>query len=269
MLNILFAGDIVGEDGLQLALDLIPRIKHDFKIDFCIVNGENIHQGKGITATSAKKLRQIGVDAITTGNHVWQKESEKILTDQKLRILRPANYPEENAGLGYGIWQSGQGTSVAVVNLQGRSFMSPIDCPFRKADEILSHVRKEAMVIVVDFHGEATAEKQALGWYLDGKVSAVLGTHTHVQTADERILPQGTAFITDAGMTGPFDSVIGMKTDTAIKRFLTQTPHYYQIAKNNVRFNGIVVKVDQNTGKANQIQRLNFSKADYGKRKNP
>jgi hypothetical protein len=265
MLKILFIGDIVGESGVELTRDLVPRLKHNDKIDLCIANAENAHNGKGISKTLAQQLMENGVDVITTGNHVWDKQSIAVLKEERLPILRPANYPPGNPGKGYTLIEVERGFKIGVINLQARSFMYSIDCPFRKADEILQTLQQETMFIIVDFHAETTAEKQALAWYLDGRVSAVIGTHTHVQTADERILPRGTGYLTDVGMTGPFDSVIGMNTEVAIKRFLLQTPEYYAVAENNLRLNGVQIHINLKNGKSQTLKRINYSKAEYGK----
>lgn len=268
MIRILFIGDIVGHEGLNLCTDFIPLLKRDIKIDFCIVNGENSDAGKGITKKQAQKLLSSGVDVITGGNHIWQKNSIDVIEDNSLRTLRPANYPFEKPGRGFLIHSNGSSPKIGVVNLQGRSFLPPIDCPFKKSLEIIEEIKKETSIIFIDFHAEASAEKQALGWYLDGKVSALVGTHTHVQTADERILHKGTAYITDVGMTGPADSVIGMDIYTAIQRFKTQLPKYFKLSTRNMRLNGVVVSVNESTGKAHKITRLNFSREGYGAIKN-
>jgi len=265
MVKVLFIGDIIGDPGVQLTLDLLPRIKYDYKVDISIANAENANAGKGITSQIVRKLKEGGIDVITTGNHVWDNQSITALNEERWPLLRPANYPEGNPGRGYGIFETEHGVKFAVINLQARSFMQPIDCPFRKAEELLPEIRKQTSFTIVDFHGETTAEKQTLGWYLDGKISAVIGTHTHVQTADERILPNGTGYITDVGMTGPFDSVIGMRTDIAVKRFIYQVPEYYAMAKSNVKLNGVLLELDSISGKTKKIERLNFSKANYGK----
>ena len=267
MLRILFIGDIIGQDGLNLCTDFIPLLKRDIKADFCIANGENLDAGKGISKKQAEKLLESGVDVITGGNHIWQKNSIQVLESINLKTLRPANYPDENPGRGFLIIQSTT-KKIAVTNLQGRSFLPPIDCPFKTGLNIVSELKKETPVILVDFHAEASAEKQALGWYLDGKISALIGTHTHVQTADERILPKGTAYITDAGMSGSFNSVIGMEVSNAIKRFTSQVPKYFKLATGNIRINGVVVSINENTGKAIDIKRLNFSREEYERIKN-
>jgi len=264
MVRILFVGDLVGPNGLNICCDFIPLLRRDFNIDVCIVNGENCDSGKGISKKQAQKLIDSGVDVITGGNHIWQKNSEDVLKDPSLKTLRPANYPDNTPGKGYLILEK-KAFKIAVINLQGRSFLPPIDCPFKKGLALTEILKKETRLIFVDFHAEASAEKQALAWYLDGKISALVGTHTHVQTADERILHKGTAYITDAGMTGPFDSVIGMDTETAITRFITQIPKYFKLASRNLRLNGVLIDVNEKTGKAEAIKRINFSREDYGR----
>lgn len=261
-MRILFIADIVGEDALELTLDLLPRLRLDHKIEFTIVNGENTDKGKGITARQVKRLQESGVGCITSGNHIWDQRKREVLVDHAGLLLRPHNYPEGNLGIGSNIFRLPDGRKIAVLNLQGRSFLYSIDCPFRSGEKEIRRLRSETPLIVVDFHAEATAEKQALAWHFDGKVSAVIGTHTHVQTADERILPNGTAYITDAGMTGPMDSVIGMETPRAIERFLLQSYVYYAVAKGNMRLNGVVIDIDDAAGKASRIYRLNTSKAE-------
>jgi 2',3'-cyclic-nucleotide 2'-phosphodiesterase len=264
MIQILFIGDLVGQNGVNLCTDLIPLLKRDLNFDVCIVNGENSDAGKGISKKQAQKLIAAGVDVITGGNHIWQKDSIDVLKDPTLNTLRPANYPDSNLGRGYIILNK-KSFKIGIINLQGRSFLPPIDCPFKTGIEIVLELRKETPIIFIDFHAEASAEKQALGWYLDGKISALVGTHTHVQTADERILHKGTAYITDVGMTGPFDSVIGMDTDTAILRFMTQIPKYFKLASRNIRLNAVLIDVNESTGKATSIKRLNFSREGYGR----
>ena len=267
MIRILFVGDLVGQHGLNICNDLMPLLRRDFNFDFCIVNGENSDSGKGISMKQAQKLMETGVDVITGGNHIWQKNSEDVLKNPSLNTLRPANYPNDNPGKGYLVLNKNS-LKIGVINLQGRSFLPPIDCPFKTGLSIVEEIKKETPIIFVDFHAEASAEKQALGWYLDGKISALVGTHTHVQTADERILHKGTAYITDAGMTGPFDSVIGMDTETAITRFKTQIPKYFKLASRNSRLNGVIIDINENNGKATAISRLNFSREEYGRIKN-
>ncbi|MEN3038771.1 MAG: TIGR00282 family metallophosphoesterase [Candidatus Kryptonium sp.] len=257
-INILFIGDVVGEPGLRIVEMLLPNFKKEYKIDFCVANGENLADGKGITPETAQRLFQAGVNVITTGNHVWDKlQQVKDYLINEPNILRPLNYPKGTYGKGYVIYklQNGKG-KVAVVNLQGRVFLYPIDCPFRAMEMALAKITKETKVIIVDMHADATAEKMAMGWYLDGRVSAVLGTHTHIPTADARILPNGTGYITDIGMTGPYDSVIGMEKRVSILRFLYQTPHKYEVAQNDVKFSAVFLTVDSQTGKALRIENI-------------
>jgi len=264
MLKILFIGDIVGHQAVNLVADTVPLLIRDKAVDYCIANGENCDNGKGINKKLASRLMDSGVDAITGGNHIWQKNSIEVLENPLYKTLRPANYPPGNPGKGHLILQKNNLPGLGLINLQGRSFMNPIDCPFRTGQALCEELRQQTPFIFVDFHAEATAEKLALGWYLDGKASTVAGTHTHVQTADERIFPKGTAYISDVGMTGPFDSVIGMDVDTALERFVQQVPNYYKMATRRMRINAILVTISDN-GKAQQIERLNFSKEDYGK----
>jgi metallophosphoesterase (TIGR00282 family) len=249
-------GDIIGEPGRKaLFLSLSDFIK-SHKIDFVIVNGENAAGGFGITGKIASRLHSYGVDCITTGNHVWRNREIYGALENNHRLLRPANYPKDAPGNGWTVLEK-NGHKLAVINLLGRIYMEPLDNPFETARKEIAHIRKETGNIVVDFHGEATSEKIALGWFLDGKVSAVIGTHTHVQTADERILPGGTAYLTDAGMTGPFDSVIGMKKENALKKFVTLIPSKFTVAENDVRLNAAVVSIDPETGRARDIVRIN------------
>ncbi len=255
-LRVLFIADIVGKPGLEIITKLLPGLLEKHQIDFCIANGENGCEGKGLTAKLARKYYSAGIDVITSGNHIWYNWDIYDLLKTDPRIVRPSNYPDGNVGKGSTILDLEDGLKVAVLNLQGRTFMYPIECPFRKAMEEVRKLQKETNIIIIDFHAEASAEKIALGWYLDGKVSAVIGTHTHVPTADERVLPEGTAYITDAGMTGPFDSVIGLKKELAIKRFLHQTPVRYKPAEDNIRLCGVTLTIDRESGKAITIERL-------------
>ncbi|MBN2365950.1 MAG: TIGR00282 family metallophosphoesterase [Calditrichaeota bacterium] len=264
-MKILFIADIVGEEVVDIIFDVLPRLKRRHGIDFIIANAENLDKGKGIQSKQVERLKAEGIDCLTSGNHIWEPRKKEVLVTNAGYLLRPLNYPEGNLGVGSTVLRTADGLKVGIINAQGRSFMYPINCPFNTVMKEVRRIRSETPVIVVDFHAEATAEKQALAWYLDGKVSAVIGTHTHVQTADERILNNGTAYITDAGMTGPFDSVIGMDTQKAIDRFMLQTHIYYSIAKENLRFNGIILTIDPNTGKAENIERLNFSKKEFDK----
>lgn len=259
-LNILFIGDIVGIVGLKACLAALPQLIEKYASDCIIINGENICNGKGITETEAAQLFQAGAHVITTGNHIWENWKSRPLLTSNRNVLRPLNYPRENPGNGYVTATLKDGRKVGVLQLQGRVYMQPIDCPFAAADRALAKIRTETNIIFVDMHAEATAEKITLGWYLDGQVSAVAGTHTHVQTADARILPGGTAYITDVGMTGPYDSVIGMQKEIALRRFLLQTAHKYEVATDDVRVCGIHVAVDEKSGKATAIE--NFTVPD-------
>lgn len=254
-INLLFIGDIVGQPGLDIVQMYLPSLIKKYHIDVTIANGENASDGKGCTEKEAKVLFELEVNVITGGNHTWDKHQSQDYLKKEPRVIRPMNYPKGTHGNGYYIYESSMG-KVAVLNLQGRAFMAAIDCPFRTAEWVLAKIRQETKVILIDMHAEATAEKIALTNFLDGKVSAVIGTHTHVQTADERIFPNGTGYITDCGMTGPYDSVIGMKTEAAINRFLYQTPQKYETAVNNVHLTGVFLKVDSTTGKTIEIERI-------------
>ncbi len=267
-MNILFIGDIVAQAGLDIACNLVPGLIRDLAVDYCIINGENADMGKGIRRKDAEKLLANGADVITGGNHSFQKNSTDVLKNQLLKTLRPANYPPDNPGIGYMILNKENKNPLAVLNLQGRAFLPSIDCPFRFMDTILPELKEQTKFIFVDFHGEATAEKQAFAWDFDGKVSAVVGTHTHVQTADNRILPKGTAYISDVGMTGAANSVIGMDIDTAIKRFRTQQLKYFKTTHLNPRINGVLVKINDQTAKASSIERINLNRDEYASGKN-
>lgn len=260
-INLLFVGDIIGQPGMDIVQTWLPSLISKYKADFVIVNGENLSDGKGCTDKEGPKLFNIGVNAITGGNHTWDKHQSQDYLKVEPRSLRPINYPKGTHGNGYYIGDA-KGIKVAVVSLQGRTFMTPIECPFRTMDWILTKLKQEAKIVFVDFHAEATAEKMALGQYLDGKVSAVVGTHTHIQTSDERILPNGTGYITDVGMTGPYDSVIGMKSSAAINRFLFATPQKYETAKDNVHLTGMFFKIDTETGKTLELERIFFPEFD-------
>lgn len=257
-LNLFFVGDIVGQPGLDIAVTLIPNYLKKYSVDFLIINGENTTEGKGIAAEHAAKLFELGAHVITTGNHVWDRwDSRKVLGSDR-RILRPLNYPRENGGNGFVVMDLADKGKIGVLNIQGRVYMQAIDDPFRTADWALSKMYEETKVILVDFHADASAEKMAMGWYLDGKVTAVLGTHTHTPTADGRILPRGTAFQSDVGMTGPYDSVLGMKKEQAIKRLLTATPHKYEVASHDVRLCAVYIQADAETGKAVKMETVIF-----------
>lgn len=254
-MNILIIGDINGRSGRNAVKKVLPEIKGKYDIDFCIANGENAAGGFGLTANISSQLFSYGIDVITMGNHTWDnKELEKFI-DSEPKIVRPLNYPPGNPGRG-SIVLDVKDTKVAVINLTGRTFMGNFDCPFRTVEEELKKIGGCNPMTIVDFHAEATSEKIALGWFLDGKVSAVVGTHTHVQTADERILPGGTAYITDVGMTGAHDSIIGIKKELALKRFLTQMPVKFDAASGDTRFSALFVQINSKSNKAENIVRI-------------
>ncbi len=253
-IRVLFLGDIIGRPGRRALKKFFPFLKEKYNPSLVIANGENAAGGIGITKAVCQELL-VDVDILTSGNHIWDKKEAVGYLDEEPRLLRPANYPPQNPGKGAHIFEDKEGRKIAILNLQGRVFMEPIDCPFRKADQELEDLRTHTPVIIVDFHAEATSEKQAMGWYLDGRVSAVIGTHTHVPTADERILPQGTAFITDVGMVGGYHSVIGIRKDQAVKRFLTARPQRFEPGKEGILFSAVLVEVDGESGKALSIQK--------------
>ncbi|MGH9591622.1 MAG: TIGR00282 family metallophosphoesterase, partial [Bryobacteraceae bacterium] len=253
-MRILFIGDIVGSPGREMVARHLAGIVAERAIDLVIANGENAASGFGITPRLAEELFAAGVEVITGGNHSWDRKEIYDFIPHEPRLLRPANFPPGNPGRGLYLGTARNGVRYAVLNLQGRVFLAPSDCPFRTADRELEAVPADTKVIFVDFHGEATSEKQAMGWYLDGRVSVVIGTHTHVATADERVLPNGTAFLADAGMTGPHDSVIGMSKEAMVKRFLDGLPAKFEVGAGDVRLNGAVIDVDESTGRARSIE---------------
>ncbi|MBN2543643.1 TIGR00282 family metallophosphoesterase [bacterium] len=259
-MNILFIADIFGKAGRRAVLELLPGLKDQYNIHFTIANGENAAGGYGITPKIATKFFRYGVDVITSGNHIWDRRDQiDEYLDTESRLLRPVNYPPVLPGKGHGVYLVMEGCQLGVINLQGRVFMANIDCPFRVGEVEVQKMREETHNIIIDLHAETTAEKLALGHYFDGKVSAVIGTHTHIQTADECILPGGTAYITDAGMTGPHDSVIGIRKHLAIERMITQTKVKFAPAKTDIRLSGVVVAIDENSGKSTSIERISVS----------
>jgi metallophosphoesterase (TIGR00282 family) len=262
-MRVLFVGDVVGAPGRRIVRERLKGLKSEVGADLTIVNGENAAGGAGLTQATAEELFVAGSDVLTTGNHVWDKREALGLLGREPRILRPANYPEGSPGSGV-VVVTAAGAKVAVVNLMGRVFMPLVDDPFRAADRILDELRGSASVVLVDFHAEATSEKMAFAWYLDGRVAAVLGTHTHVATADARVLPGGTAFMADVGMTGPFDSVIGVKKEQAIERFRTSRSIPYETAEGDVRLAAVRVDVDPTTGRATAIERIELRESDGG-----
>lgn len=255
MLRVLFIGDIVGKGGRRAVKELLPQIVQDNNIDIVIANAENAAGGNGITKEIADELISNGINFLTMGNHVWDKKDVFDFIDGYPKIIRPANYPPGTPGKGFNFINY-KDLKVAVVNMSGRVFLNPLDCPFRTMDAVINIIKDQTNIILVDFHAEATSEKIAFGWYLDGKVSAVLGTHTHVQTADERILIKGTGYISDLGMTGPRNSVLGVKTDLVINKFLTQMPVRFETASGPVQLNGVIIDIDSKTGEATNINRV-------------
>ena len=251
-MRILMIGDVIGKPGRRAVKQLIPSLRQEHGVDLVIANGENTAGGFGITLDTANELLDSGVDILTSGNHIWDQKEIIPYLDEGLPLIRPANYPDA----------PGRGSllhnNVMVMNLMGRVFMPVLDCPFRTADQILEDAAasENPPVVIVDFHAEATSEKQAMGWYLDGRVSAVLGTHTHVGTVDARVLPRGTAYVSDVGMTGPMDSVIGSETGVVLERFLTGMPQRLAVANGPVLLNSVLLDIDQDTGKALSIERL-------------
>jgi metallophosphoesterase (TIGR00282 family) len=255
-LKILLIADIVGRPGRWAASQLLPDLRRNLDIDFVIANVENAAGGFGLTKEIGQKIITYGVDCLTSGNHIWDRKDIFPYLNEEYRVLRPANYPPDVPGKGSAIFETRKFEKVGVINIQGRVFIKEIDCPFRRSLEEIKKLKKDAKVIVVDMHAEATSEKMALGFYLDGKVSALVGTHTHVQTADETILPKGTAYITDAGMTGPHDSIIGIRKEDALARFLTQIPHRFRLGIEDVKFCGVLIDIDSDSGRAKSIERI-------------
>lgn len=257
-MRFLVIGDIVGRPGRRAIRKLLPRLLAETGAEMVIANGENAAGGNGITRAVAMELFGYGIDVLTMGNHVWDQKEALTLLDEEPRILRPANYPAGAPGRGWAVFRSRGGGEVAIINLSGRVFQAHLDCPFRLADRLLEELALRTPVILVDFHAEATSEKQAFAWYLDGRVSAIWGTHTHVQTNDARLLPGGTAYITDLGMTGPRDSVIGVKKEIVIKKFLSQMPVRFEVAGGPVQLDAIVLDVDPETGHAQHIRAIRY-----------
>jgi len=256
MLRVLTIGDVVGKPGRLILKEKLPDFKTSRKVDFCITNGENAAGGSGLTPDTSDDLFKAGVDLITTGDHVWKKKDILKLFRKDARVLRPENYPEGSPGQGFIVVTTKAGCDLAVVLLQGRVFMTPVDCPFIAVDKVLQRIGGRARVILVDMHAEATSEKVAMGYHLDSRVSAVVGTHTHIQTADERILPGGTAYITDLGMTGPSHSVLGRRVDRVLKRFVTGMPSPFDVANGPSQICGALIEIDTETGKARNIERV-------------
>jgi hypothetical protein len=257
-MRVLFIGDIFGQPGRRMVKEALPKLVEEYGPDLVLANGENAAGGYGITPPLVEELLDTGIAVLTSGNHIWDKKEiyPYLREHADARLLRPANYPVNAPGHGLYVGTTRAGLRYAVMNLQGRVFMPAIDCPFRTADALLAAIPPEVKIRIVDMHAEATSEKQAMGWYLDGRVTAVLGTHTHIPTADETILPQGTAYVTDLGMTGPYDSVIGVDKQTIIQKFLNQIPARFDVAKGDVRLAAALIEADLQTGHALSIQRI-------------
>ena len=254
-MKVLFIGDIVGRPGRNVTRKRLREFREANGIDCVIANGENAAGGSGITPGIAEELFNNGIDVLTSGDHIWKKREAYAFLDKTDKVVRPLNYPPGVPGKGSTVVEIA-GVKVGVVNLIGRVFMDAVDCPFRRAREEVRELRKETPIIIVDMHAEATSEKVAMGWFLDGKVSAVLGTHTHIQTADETVRPKGTAYITDSGMTGPYDSVIGRQKELIIERFLTNLPTRFEVATGDIQMHGVVIDIDNETGNARSIERV-------------
>lgn len=255
-MKLLFVGDVVGKPGRRVLEGKLPGLVDHHQLDYVIVNVENAAGGFGVTPQILDELEDLPIDCYTSGNHIWDKKDGLMLLDEVPNLLRPANYPEGNPGKGLHIGETAAGIRVATMNLEGQVFMKPLESPFRIADRLIESLPDDVKVVLVDFHAEATSEKQAIGWHLDGRVSAVVGTHTHVPTADETVLPNGTAFITDVGMTGPYDSIIGMRTDRVLQRFLLQSKSAFEVAKGRVQLAAVIVDIDEVDGKSRSISRL-------------
>ncbi len=258
-MNILFIGDIYGRPGRTIVKKKLPELVEKHKVDLVLANGENAAGGFGITPSLVEELLELGIAALSSGNHIWdRKEILPFLRDHNAsaRLIRPANYPPGSPGKGLFLGETDGGVRYALTNLQGRVFMANTDCPFRTADALLTELPKETKLIFVDFHAEATSEKQALGWYLDGRVTAVLGTHTHIPTADAKVLPGGTAYMTDLGMSGPYDSVIGIEKQPIIEKFIRQIPSRFEAAQGDVRLCGVLMEADPTSGRALSIRRI-------------
>jgi 2',3'-cyclic-nucleotide 2'-phosphodiesterase len=255
-MDILFVGDVVGSPGRDMIKEYVPKLKDKYRPHVTIINGENAAGGKGITQEIYRQFLEVGAQAVTLGNHSWDnRDIFEFIHDAKY-LVRPANFPEGTPGKGI-VYLKFNDLEVAVISLQGRTFMTPIDCPFKKADELIEEAKKRTSIIFVDFHAEATSEKQAMGWYLDGRVSAVIGTHTHVQTADNRVLPSGTAYLSDVGMTGPYDGILGVDKEMVIKRFLTAMPVRFEVPKSGrTQLSAVLIKIDPKTGLAKKIERI-------------
>lgn len=261
-MRLLFIGDIFASPGRSIVAECLERIQVDEGVDFTIANAENSAGGFGVTPTIAEELFGLGIDVLTSGNHIWDKKEIYPYLESEHRLLRPANYDSSLPGSGLHVSTARNGVKVAVMNLQGRTYMPTTECPFRKADALLKSLDAKVKVRFLDFHAEVTSEKMAMGWYVDGRISACVGTHTHIPTADTRILPGGTAYQTDAGMTGPYHSVIGVTKEKALERFLTALPVRFDAARKKVELHGVLIDIDPSTGQATRIQRCTAEGAE-------
>jgi 2',3'-cyclic-nucleotide 2'-phosphodiesterase len=255
LVKILFIGDIIGRPGRRIIKTYLQELISTEKIDLVIANGENAAGGFGINQEVCQELLTSGVDVITMGNHTWDNKAIFQLLERERRVIRPANYPGGTPGEGYYITETQKGVGVGVINLLGQVFLEPLACPFQTANECVADLKRKTNIIIIDFHAEATSEKMALGWYLDGRVSAVLGTHTHITTADERILPKGTGYITDVGMTGPSNSILGIDPDIVIKKFLTHLPARFEVASGPIELNAVILEINEE-GLTTAIKRI-------------
>ena len=258
-MNIMVIGDIVGKPGRTIIKSLLPRLQKEHNISFTIANAENAAGGRGITREVKDELLGAGIDVLTMGNHVWDNRSIFTFIEDEPRLIRPANYPGDCPGQGYHMYSAGFNKKIAVINASGRIYLPPMDCPFQTVNYILEELDHSADYIIVDFHAEATSEKQAFGYYFDGRVTAVLGTHTHIQTADERLLPEGTAYISDIGMTGPINSIIGMEKEPIIEKFLNARPTRFEVAAGPAQLQGVILSLDESSNRAISIQRYSYT----------
>jgi len=256
-LNILVIADIVGRPGRRAIKGLLPGLQKEKNIDFVIANAENAAGGRGLTRQVMNELLGSGIDVLTMGNHVWDNKEIYSFVDDEFRLIRPVNFPPYCPGQGYHVYTGGINKKIAVINAMGRVFLSPLDCPFRTVEQVVEEVKELSDIIIIDFHAEATSEKLAMGYYLDGKVTAVLGTHTHIQTADERILPGGTAYITDLGMTGPQESILGMDKDMVINKIIYQRPVRLEVAGGTAILQGVILRIDDSNNQVQEIIRIN------------
>lgn len=258
-MNILVMADIVGRPGRRAVKGLLPGLQKEHNIDFVIANAENAAGGRGLTRQVMDELLTSGIDVLTMGNHVWDNKDIFNFVDDEFRLVRPVNYPPYCPGQGYHVYTGGINKKIAVINAMGRVFLPPLDCPFRTVAEVIDEVKEQSDIIIIDFHAEATSEKLAMGYYFDGKVTAVLGTHTHIQTADERILPGGTAYITDLGMTGPLESILGMEKEMVINKIIYQRPVRLEVASGTAILQGVILNIDDDSNQVLKIERVSLT----------